>query len=283
MDESSTMKEWRAPLLGQFPTAETGYDTLNLAVECITMAVRVCLCGSCMFLSTNVCSPPTKMERNEVALPSPKLATVLFEYSRIQPTSVTNTCHLYLVSDPHTQSLTLTQVCAQTHFGVCAHSGSIQESLFTQPVLCEETESRFELHESVDFEVENGFCPALEMSHAHVIHLLDGHCWNNLPQIPHSSLTSVPAEEVCEKGLCHCLNLGSSDVHLLSCLCNLGLGHLRHVFRLHYLSKDIIRFITFIINSYVIQLLILHVLACCKCLVANSPFWIIIKLTMLRK
>lgn len=37
-NESSTMKEWRAPLLGQLPTAETGYDTLNLTVECMTMA-----------------------------------------------------------------------------------------------------------------------------------------------------------------------------------------------------------------------------------------------------
>lgn len=54
--ERSRVNEWRAPLLGQFPGAETGYDTLNLTVECMTMAVCACmsLCVSCMFFSTNV-------------------------------------------------------------------------------------------------------------------------------------------------------------------------------------------------------------------------------------
>lgn len=70
----------------------------------------------------------------------------------------------------------------------------IQESLFTQAVLCARMESRFDLHESVNFEVENGFCPGLEMSHTHVIPLLDRHDSSNLPQIPHTSLASVPAE-----------------------------------------------------------------------------------------
>lgn len=49
----------------------------------------------------------------------------------------------------------------------------IQESLFTQAVLCVRLENRFDLHESVNFEVENDFCPGLEMSHTHVILLLD--------------------------------------------------------------------------------------------------------------
>lgn len=37
-------EEWRAPLLGHFPTAETGYDTLNLTLECYNNGrVFVCL------------------------------------------------------------------------------------------------------------------------------------------------------------------------------------------------------------------------------------------------
>lgn len=99
-------------------------------------------------------------------------------------------------------------MCAHAHAGICTPSNLIQESLFTQPVLCVQMESRFDLqcHESGTFEVENGFCPGLEMSHAHVIPLLDRHCsWSNLSQIPQSFLTSVPAQEVWEKVFCHCL------------------------------------------------------------------------------
>lgn len=66
-----------------------------------------------------------------------------------------------------------------------------------------QTDSRFDLQESVNFEVENGFCPGLEMSHAHVIPLLD-------------TVGVIHAEEVWQKALCHCLNLGLSDVNLLS-------------------------------------------------------------------
>lgn len=81
-DESSTMKKWRAPLLGQLPTAETGYDTLNLTVECMTMVVRVFLCSLCVFLSKDTFFP-TLMVRNKAALTLQKLATPLFEYLRI--------------------------------------------------------------------------------------------------------------------------------------------------------------------------------------------------------
>ena len=135
----------------------------------------------------------------------------------------------------------------------------IQESLFILPVVCARMESRLDLHESVNFEVQNGFCPGLEISHAHVIPLLDRHCWSNVPQIPHSSLTSVPAEEVWGKGLCHCFNLGWSDVHLLSCLYNLGLGHLWHVFKPHFLRKA----------SLTIKI---KLLLCCYHLVFCRPF-----------
>lgn len=84
---------------------------LNLTVECMTMAMRVCFCAAhvcfCPQMSVFV---PSNGKKNQAALTSPKVATALFECSRIKVVSASHTCHLYLVSDPHTQTLALTQM-----------------------------------------------------------------------------------------------------------------------------------------------------------------------------
>lgn len=59
---------------------------------------------------------------------------------------------------------------------VSPHSDIIQESLFPQPVLCAAMDRRSDVHESVNFEVENGFCPGLDTSHAHDMRFLDVLC-----------------------------------------------------------------------------------------------------------
>lgn len=73
----------------------------------MTIVVRVCFCA------TRVCFC-TQMERNEATLTlSPKVATAIQGYNQCQ--THTHTCHLYLVYDTHTQSLS-------PHKGVRAHS-----------------------------------------------------------------------------------------------------------------------------------------------------------------
>lgn len=123
--ESSTMKEWRAPLLGQLPTAETGYDTLNLTVECMTMAsacVCVCfLCGSCVVLFTN-----GKKQGSSI-----HFTKTVFELSRIKPTSAIHLpplfslCPTYTITRPHTDVCTYASKSVCTlNTGLFVHSAS---------------------------------------------------------------------------------------------------------------------------------------------------------------
>lgn len=137
-------EKWRALLLGQLPTAETGYGMLNLTVECVTMDVCVCVC-------VFIFRPNGKKQE-------PRWAAALFEYPRVNPTSATHTCHLYLVSDPHAQSLALAQMWTRSHWRMCTLRHNTEVFVHSASPVCG-NESRFDLHESVNFEVENGFCP----------------------------------------------------------------------------------------------------------------------------
>lgn len=99
------MKEWRAPLLGQLPPAETGYDMLSLTVECMTMVVRVCFCVSlhkCMLLFFFFF---LWKKRGSFNLTKTCSVWVFRDITASLTHTHTQACHLYLVSDPHIQSL----------------------------------------------------------------------------------------------------------------------------------------------------------------------------------
>lgn len=103
-------------------TASNSWDRIWHAKSpsgmCDNGGACVFLWGACVFQTTEYRYPPSLMERFEAASTPPKLTEALFQCSRIWPTSEThthtNTCHLYLVADPHTQS----QMCARALAGM---------------------------------------------------------------------------------------------------------------------------------------------------------------------
>lgn len=54
--EISAQREPKVPLLGRLPTAETGYDMLNLTQECTTVEVSlfVCFCVAFVLICSQV-------------------------------------------------------------------------------------------------------------------------------------------------------------------------------------------------------------------------------------
>ena len=130
-DERSAMKDWRAPLLGQLPRAETGYDTLNLTVECMTMAV--CVFVWLLHASVHKCVFyfPRKWKETRASFNFTETHhSLVWVFKDKINVSQTQACHLYFVSCP--QSLGCTTVCVSR---ARAHSEVIQESLFTLTVV----------------------------------------------------------------------------------------------------------------------------------------------------
>lgn len=142
MDESSTMKEWRAALLGQLPTAETGHDKLNLTVECMTMAVHVSVCvgfflqfvcfcsqmGVCVCVCVFLLYKWKKQGSNNQYLHQnlPQLCLSIQEY----PMSATHTClwPTYTITRPHTDVYTHScwHLCTlKLNTGLFVHSASL--------------------------------------------------------------------------------------------------------------------------------------------------------------
>lgn len=156
-------------------------------------------------------------KKNQAALTSPKVATALFECSRIKVVSASHTCHLYLVSDPHTQTLALTQMWTHTHAGVCARS-DFNTGVFVhsgRPV-CADGEQIWSTWVS-ELWSRKWFLPWFgdEPHSCHpVIRQTRCPCWRM---------------KVWEKVLCHSANLGLEG-HLLfyHAFCNLGLVQLWH-------------------------------------------------------
>lgn len=211
---------------------------------------------------------------------------IIVSYAHLPP--------FYLVSDPHTQSLgLLTQMRSHTNF--------IQESLFARPSPFGAHDSRFDLHETLNFEVENLFSPGLEMSHAHVIPLLDRHS-------PDSSF-KTKSEEI------HFVIVLIWSVVMSFYYHDSVLGHLWHVFKRHciphvlflvHLYPNWVKGLNFICAEWIIGIrpdswvnasttsgLLIDLLVL-KCLLRSLgtewcesalPFyiWTIIKLTMIGK
>lgn len=159
--ERSRVKEWRAPLLGQFPGAETGYDTLNLTVECMTMAVCACmsLCVSCMFFSTNVFFFHTNGGEQEAPKSAPALSISAGNLClRLTPHLLPLFCFCPTYS---TQPLTL----------VWTHTQTISQS---EPLFVFDGDSQWV---SGLVEVENDFKPSFdEMSPGVIQDFLTGVC-----------------------------------------------------------------------------------------------------------
>lgn len=168
-----------------FRTASNSWDRIWHAESYCGMydngrtCVCVCfLCGSYAFVQKCVYLLFQGTKLNSIKLAKSSCVSV-WVFKDKSGVSQTHLPPLFSLWPTYTHTLALTQMWTHTCAGVSVRSGFWLESLFAPRVLYVWTESRFDLHDSVNFEVQNSFCSGLEMSHTHVISLLDRHCWSN--------------------------------------------------------------------------------------------------------
>lgn len=146
--EVAAQREPKVPILGRLPTAETGYDMLNLSQECTTVEVSVFVCFCIAFVLiwpqvffffflSSFQWAQAQMGRNVLDFTSQKYPQLRVwvlrnESSDTHHTHTHSLATFILVYDPHTRSQTLTQMW--TPASGCEHS-ALNTGVFVQ-VLC---------------------------------------------------------------------------------------------------------------------------------------------------
>lgn len=128
----------------------------------------VCVCAT--FVCVCFC---TQIERNKVALMlSSNITIAIQSYNQCQ-------VQLPVLSLTLIHNHSPLQACADTHSLEYVHTQTLYRSLFTQLLPCAMLDRDLIFSDSVNFEVENVFCPNVEISHTHnysVILLISNPC-----------------------------------------------------------------------------------------------------------